>query len=260
MRVFRACLFFFAICPPVAAQNNANAPGCGSPDAVLAHYRQALGGDAALGQMQTLILDASATEPHTFNPASTAHYKYRFEWKAPGKVRVRQHYALTFANWIFDGANWSLWNGKISHNEDSTPMWRRELKVFPYNDDPQFLMFRVAANPLLVATTKDLYRRYELQAGVPGACRLGAFGRSEWGVRHDLLTFDAAGGLLKTWTIEAGEPGDRAQVEFQFGDYEPAGNVLIPRSLTFDFYGTEFRINKAVVNAPLKDSEFVPRP
>ncbi len=257
---FRALLLFVLLCPRSPGQTAAGAPGCGSPQAVLAYYRQALGGEEALGRLQSLILEASATEPHTFNPSSAAHTRYRFEWKAPGKVRVNERYALTFATWIFDGTKWSLWNGKVSHNEDATPAWRSRLKAFPYNDDPQFLMFRVAANPLLVATTKDLYASYELEPGPPGTCALAALGRSQWGERRDLLTFDAATGLLTLWTIEAGPPEDHAHVEFQFSGYQPADSLLIPRFLFFDFYKAEIRINHAIVNAPLVDSAFVPQP
>jgi hypothetical protein len=243
-----------------AAQPGSAAPGCGTADAVLAHFIEAVGGETAIGQLQTLEIDASATEPHTFNPGSTARSQYRFAWKAPDKVRVSQHYGLTWANYRFDGRAWSLWNGKVSRNEDATPAWQRRLKVLPYNDDPQFLMFRVAANPLPVATTKNLYRRYALRAGAPGTCELEAFGPSLWGERHDALAFDATNGLLKSWAIETGEPGDGAQLRFQFDDYRPAGNILIPRLLSFDFYGTEFRVTGVRVNAPVDDSEFIPRP
>jgi hypothetical protein len=262
MRILRFLLLI--ACLPAAAQNAAM-PACGSPDAVLAHYATALGGQAALDSMQTLVMEAGATEPHTFNPASTEHDHYRFEWRAPGKVRVRQHYALTWANWIYDGQAWSLWNGKLSHNDDATPEQQKKLKVLPYNDDPQFLMFRVAANPLLVATTRNLYRRYALAPGASGTCVLAAFGTSAWGERRDALTFNAENGLLKTWAIEtgqsgAGQPGEPAQVSFQFDDYQPAGNLLVPRLLFFDFYGTAFRINRVAVNASVDDAGFVPRP
>jgi hypothetical protein len=251
-------------CLPAAAQSLV-APECGSADTVLARYIAAVGGQAALDQLQTLAIEARATEPHTFNPASTEHDHYRFEWRAPGKVRVKQHYALTWANWIYDGQAWSLRNGKLSHNDDATPEQQKKLKVLPYNDDPQFLMFRVAANPLLVATTRNLYLRYALAPGASGTCVLAAFGTSAWGERRDALTFNAENGLLKTWAIEtgqsgAGQPGEPAQVSFQFDDYQPAGNLLVPRLLFFDFYGTAFRINRVAVNASVDDAGFVPRP
>jgi hypothetical protein len=243
----------FLTAPAIAAQS------CGTPDDVLARYAAALGGEAALSRLQTLAIEASATEPHTFNPSSTAHYHYGFEWKTPGKIRVKQHYALSFATYIYDGAAWSLANGRVSHNEDATPEWRRQLMRIPYNDDPQFLMFRVAANPLLIATTKNLYRRYELLPGEPGICKLEAFGRSEWGPRRDALTFDSESGLLVKWAIEAGEPRDHAHFQFEFDDYQQAGEVKIPRSIYFDFYETQFRITSVAVNAPIRDADFVVR-
>lgn len=243
----------------LAAQSIAAAQSCGTPDAVLAHYASALGGETALGNMQTLAIEARATEPHTFNPNSTEHDHYWFEWKSPDRMKVRQHYALSFVTYIFDGIEWSLDNGKVSHNDDNTPEWRRQLMRIPYNDSPQFLMFRVAANPLLVATTKNLYRRYELLPGVPGTCAIEAFGRSEWGPRRDTLAFDAASGLLRTWTIEAGEPRDHAHFQFVFDDYQRAGDLMFPRSIYFDFYKTQFRIARVVVNPNIPDADFVVR-
>jgi hypothetical protein len=255
----RLLLAFLVSLSCLTASGIAAAQSCATPDAVLAHYASALGGEAALSGMQTLAIEASATEPHTFNPSIMAHYRYWFEWKSPDKMKVRQHYALSFATYIFDGLAWSLYNGKVSHNEDNTPEWRRQLMRIPYNDDPQFLMFRVAANPLLVATTKNLYRRYELLPGEPGTCELEAFGRSEWGLRRDTLAFDAASGLLRTWTIEAGEPRDHAHFQFDFDDYQQAGDLMFPRSIYFDFYKTQFRITSIVVNAPVRDADFVVR-
>jgi hypothetical protein len=41
-----------------------------------------LGGLAALNQVQTLVVEARETEPHTFSPQDTAHYQYQFKWKA----------------------------------------------------------------------------------------------------------------------------------------------------------------------------------
>ena len=253
----RRFLLIFLSC--LATQNIAAAQSCGTPGEVFAHYATALGGEAALSSMQTLTIEARATEPHTFNPGIMEHDHYWFEWKSPDEMHIRQHYALSFTTWISDGTAWSLANGKISHNDDSTPEWRRQLARIPYNDDPQFLMFRVAANPLLVATTKNLYRRYQLLPGAPGSCELEAFGRNEWGLRRDTLSFDATSGLLTTWTIEAGEPRDHAHFQFEFGDYQQTGGLMFPHSIYFDFYKTQFRISKVVVNAPIRDSDFVIR-
>lgn len=258
--MLRFRLFFLLWLWCVVAQSVAAGQSCGTADAVIAHYDNALGGEAALNRLQTLAIEAKATEPHTFDPSSTAHYDYRFEWKSPDRVRVRQHYALTWATYIFDGQAWSLEDGKTSHNEDNTPEWRRRLMRIPYNDDPQFLMFRVVANPLLVATTKNLYRRYEPVAGAPGTCELVAFGPSVWGRHRDRLVFDARSGLLQRWEIEAGPPGDNAHFEFEFGDYRPAGELKTPRFIYFDFYKTQFRITAVTVNAPEQDGDFVIRP
>lgn len=224
-------------------------------------YVSALGGASALANLQTLHIEARATEPHTFNPNSTAHYTYTFEWKAPDKIRVKQHYILSFATYIFDGSSWSLYNGKVSHNEDNTPEWRRQLMRIPYNDSSQFLMFRVAANPLLLATSKNLYRGYEnFGDDEPGTCSLEALGQSEWGRRRDRLVFDAKSGLLQTWTIEAGRPGENAYFQFQFDDYEQAGDLKIPRSIYFDFYKVQFHVTRVTLNRSFKDADFTPRP
>ena len=59
----------------LAAQS---ASECGTTEEVVQRYRNALGGEAALAQVHSLLIRAAPTQPHSFNKASTAHSRYRF--------------------------------------------------------------------------------------------------------------------------------------------------------------------------------------
>lgn len=253
-------VWLLSVCGYGLAQNS-NSPGeCASPEIVIARYVAAIGGEAALDQVRTLVIDANESEPHTFNPQETAHNRYTFKWRYPNQVVAQQHYFVGSSAFIFDGTGWTNFDGRVSHNEDNTPAWRRKLRVdYPYNDYPSFLMFRVVANPLLLATTKNLYRGFEAIPGPPETCVLKASGTDEWGrERQDTLSFDAKSGFLQTWAIQAGI--EATHLHFQFDDYRQAGVVKIPFSIYFDFYKATFRLTKVVPNAALSDTEFVASP
>ena len=240
----------------IAAQS---ATDCGTTEEVLQHYRNALGGEAAIAQVHSLLIRADSAEPHTFNKTSTAHSRYRFEWQAPNRIRVNRQYLLSPATIIFDGNDWSLYNGRVSHNEDSTPASRRKLMSLPYNDYPEHQEFRMMAYPLLLAGVQQIYRKLELSTGDPGECVLQAWGASEWGrERRDYLAFSADTGLLRSWQIQVGVPGHETYMQFQFDDYRPTGSIVIPYSVYFDFYQVAFRITGVTVNPPLPVHDFVP--
>jgi hypothetical protein len=48
--------------------------------------------------------------------------------------------------------------------------------------------------------------------------------------RHDMLYLDANSGLLKTWEIQLGPPGQTTYIHFRFDDYQQTGMVKIPFS------------------------------
>jgi len=80
-------------------------------------------------------------------------------------------------------------------------------------------MFRVVANPLLIATTKSLYPSYKSAPQQPRTCVIEAEGTSEWGrTRRDYLSFNVVTGLLRRWAIQAGIPGKQTWLQLQFGD------------------------------------------
>ena len=258
--LIRVALFF--IC--AAAQTNNLSAECSSPGTILDRYVAALGGQTALRQVQTIIVKARESEPHTFNPASTRHSFYTLKWKAPDKVRARPRYFLSFADWRFDGKAWSIDTGRQSHNNDNQPPWRVKLKAeYPYNDDPPFMMYRITANPIMLATAKDLYSSLELGSSnlqSPGTCVLFANGKSGYGARRrDILHFDAQSGLLKLWEIQVGLPRQVSYVRFTFSDYRTVAPIKIPFRIYFDFYQASFRLTKVTLNAPIDDEEFVPK-
>jgi hypothetical protein len=245
-----------------SVQDNSSAPECATPEIVFERYVTALGGQAALNQVQTLVIEANETEPHTFNPQKIAHYRYQFKWKSPNRVVVKQQqFPWGWTTFIYSGTAWSNFDGRVSHNEDNTPAWRKDLRSSPYNDYPQFLMYRVVADPILLATTTDLYHSFESLPGTPGMCVLQASGKSEWGrARRDVLSFEAKSGLLRTWTIQMGQPGSETHTQFQFSDYRQSGPLRIPFSIYFDFYKATFHFTKVIANVSLSDAEFTPKP
>lgn len=249
-------------CGSASAQTGTSARDCGTPESVLQRYTAALGGQAALDQVQTLVIDAQESEPHTFNPQETAHYRYEFKWKSPNKVAaIEPQFPFGSTAFLYNGSSWSNFDRRVSHNDDNTPLWRTELRASVYNDYPQFLMYRVVANPLLLATTPNLYRDYETLSGTPEMCVLQANGTSEWGRgRRDVLYFEAKSGLLRTWAIQMGEPGREIHSDFRFDDYRQTGPVKIPFSIYFDFYKASFRLTKVVPSAAISDAEFVAKP
>lgn len=244
-----------------AAQSNAQA-ACPSAEVVLQRYIDAVGGAGALEQIQTRTTEANETEPYSFKPQDTATYKYRFRWKAPNKVATkRTHIVPMFkvpvdfgsANFIFDGEQWSDFQGRPNPGQhQNEPAWRRRL-VFPY---PFFAMYRVAADPLMIARAKELYSSFDLQEDDgqhPGLCVVRAVGTD---CRADLLYFDVATGLLRTWDLQIYQPRRSFYVRFRFDDYREVGPVKFPYYLYMDFYRATFRYTKVVHNPQLRESDF----
>jgi hypothetical protein len=260
MKIFGA-IAWLILCGSAAAHADLPAADCGTAGEVFQRYLDALGGAAAIAQAQSLLIEAKETEPHTFHPQSMAHQRFRFEWESQNRILVKRQYLLSTATVIYDGVAWSLYNGRVSHNEDATPELRRKLMALPYNDSPEFQEFRMVADPMLLTRARELYRALEVAPSAPGQCVLQARGTSEWnGERRDYLVFDAKTGLLRSWRIQAGQPGQEKYFEFLFGDYRQAGPVLIPYSVDYDFYQASFRLTKVVVNPTFADADFMARP
>jgi hypothetical protein len=240
---------------------------CSSSEIVLQRYTNAVGGKA-VDQIQTRTITAKQS---TVYRGVTERWLYRFKWKAPNKVVAESVPYLfnilpaSYPNgaFIFDGEAWSNNDRRKSRNEDQDPAWKRELRhKYPYNEGPDFLMYRVIADPLLLTRAQDLYASLEPDRDAPaGLCVLRAYGTNEWrNQREDILSFDAHTGLLKSWKIEAGVPTHKTYVEFQFDDYRKVGAVKYPFQIYFDFFKATFRYTKVVNNAALPDSDFLSLP
>lgn len=257
MRRLNTLLCLLLASAGAAAQAATGASDCGTPQAVLDRYVEAVGGEAAVNQLKSLAIEAHAEEPHTFNPQSTAHYKYWFKWLAPNRVAVRWHYLLSPGTALFDGAHWSNFDGRLSHNYDAlSPLQLKRRARYPYLEDPQWMMYRIAANPIQLAADKGLYGGFESLPGTSATCVLQA----EWTtIRRDKLTFNAETGLLEAWKIQVGPPEQDAYFEFRFDDYRPAGPVKIPWSIYFDSSQTTITVTRVVYNPSLTEAQFEPR-
>jgi hypothetical protein len=245
-------LSLFALARICAAQNSL----CPSSEKVLQRYTDAVGGKA-ISEIQSRTMTAKES---TIYRGVTEHWLYRFKWKAPNKVVAESVPYLfnilpaSYPNgaFIFDGEAWSNNDRRRSRNEDSDPAWKRELRhKYPYNESPDFLMYRVIADPLMLTHATELYASLEPdREAPPGLCVLRAYGTNEWrNRREDTLSFDARTGLLKTWKIEAGVPTHKTYVEFQFDDYRKVDAIRFPFQIYYDFYKATFRYTKVVNTA-----------
>ena len=161
MKIFGA-IAWLILCGSAAAHADLPAADCGTAGEVFQRYLDALGGAAAIAHAQSLLIEAKETEPHTFHPQSMAHQRFRFEWESQNRILVKRQYLLSTATVIYDGVAWSLYNGRVSHNEDATPELRRKLMALPYNDSPEFQEFRMVADPMLLTRARELYRALEV--------------------------------------------------------------------------------------------------
>ena len=241
---------------------------CPSPQAVLQRYTDAVGGPA-VNAIQTRVMTAKETN----SGFGTEHYIYKFKWKAPNKVIAGSTPYLfgtipvSYPNgtFIFDGEGWSDFDRRKSRNEERDPLWQRKLRhQYLYNEDPQFLEFRVLTDPLVLAHADGLYSSYDLDTdptNPPQLCVLRANGIDQWRrSREDTLFFDAKTGLLKTWKLQSGTPRHKSFVQFQFGDYRRLDSIQFPFKISFDLYDAVFQFTSVVQNKPLPDSDFEEKP
>jgi hypothetical protein len=267
---YSVILWLFLTSSYTAAQVNASPAACSSSEVVLQRYVDAIGGEEAIKGIQTQVADAKAQwrSPGPF--AANAH-KYKFKWKAPNKVAVTAFGGR--ATWAFDGRLW--FNPRGVNSRDNTD---RQGMAYQIN-----MMYRLAADPLMIARTNDLYSKFETAndlAAHPGLCIIHAhrpdmlpggifafaasnsckdcLAPSTGNRLPDELYFDAQSGLLKTWKAREGwvSPG---YVQFRFDDYREVGNVKIPFwvEVEFGIFQATFLYTNVVHNLPLKDSAFV---
>jgi hypothetical protein len=251
-----------------AAQISDKASACGSPEAVLQRYVDAVGGKP-VEEIQSRTMTASESN----KGFGTEHYLYKIKWKAPNRVAVGSTPYLfnilpvSYPNgtFIFDGKGWSNFDRRRSRNDERDPQWQRELRArYPYNEDPYFLELRVVADPLIATRARELYSSLGADTNAteaPGFCVLRANQvRAPLYERQDILYFEAVSGLLRTWKIHTGFPPYNTLVQFRFDDYRQLGAVRFPFHVHFDWNDTTFRYTSVVQNQPLADSEFLEKP
>ena len=80
---------------------------CLSTERILQRYVDALGGQTALGAIDTRTSEADALEP-SYKPGHPEKRRYVFQWKAPDKIIFRNHTAI-FNTYTFKFDGESLW-------------------------------------------------------------------------------------------------------------------------------------------------------
>jgi hypothetical protein len=277
-------LVWLAVSSPYAAgQADSSLTACPSTEAVLQHYVDALGGEVAIGQIETRLVKATAViispAPFPFAPPpSSPKTHLEFHWRAPNKVTVTGYSPSGFpikgskSTWRFDGKLWYSPEG-VDSEENAT---HRGMQ-YQIN-----MMYRLAANPLMIAGADRPYSSFEADdrpATHPGLCILRSY-RPGIGIfafesssscadcrapitdsrLPDELYFDAQSGLLKKWKTHEGwtSPGS---VEFEFDDYRQTGTVKIPFSVhvSFGILQATFIYTKVEHNVPLENSTFASR-
>lgn len=247
---------------PCIAQANGIENHCASAEVVVQRYVDALGGEAAIASVLTRTAEADEDEPASFKKGATEHYKYKFEWKAPDKAVVRKRrrtplsLGITFqlSHFIFNGKEWSDSRGRRLPPQRNQQAWRQAL-MFDY---PHTALWRIGADPIMVARPNDLYDNFILDSdpGVnQGTCTVRARGKDR---RKDILIFDAQTGLLKTWALQM-EPRSSFYFRIDFDDYRQAGPVKFPFYVYFDFYRATYLYTKVEHNTSLEDSDFEPK-
>lgn len=261
----KTCIFGMALLASIfsAAQDTGAKNRCASPEAILQRYIEALGGESAIASVVARTSEADEDEPASFKRGTTEHYKYKFEWKAPDKavVRTRRRTPLSLgisfevAHFIFNGKEWSDSRGRRLPPQRNQQSWR-QAQTFDY---PHTAMWRIGADPIMVARPNDLYDSFSLASDLgvtPGTCTIRARGKDR---RNDILIFDSQTGLLKTWALEMGQPRHTLSFRIDFDDYRQAGAVRFPFRAYFDFYRATFLYTKVEHNPSLQDSDFEPR-
>lgn len=253
------CTLLLAVC--ATAQAGGPADPCSSPEVILQRYVDALGGKQVINNLHSRKAEADESEPYSFKPQDTAHYKYQFEWKAPNKVvakfvheeRLLHLAPIPFARstFVFDGSAWSDNRGRALPQRQQHD-WRRRL-VFDY---PHNAMKRVAADPLMISRPWELYSNIKLAndfANDPGTCVVRAKGPDG---RLDLLYFDATSGFLKRWELQMLQPRNSFYITFLFDDYRETDGIKFPFYLYIDYYKASFHYKKVAHNLTLADSDF----
>ena len=228
------------ICLCAAAQAPIEASACASPEAVLQHYVDAVGGKDVYG-----IESRSMTARESNLGFGIEHYVYKFKWKAPNKVTAGSApyvvgiIPLYYPNgtFKFDGEGWSDFLGRRPRYDDGTPQRQRELTArYPYNESPYFLELRVAADPLMATRAHDLYSGFEVDANLGGASGVCVLRCSQLRLADKQTLSSTLPALVKTWEIHTGFPPIETPVEFQFNN-SSSGAIKFPFYVQFERYG-----------------------
>jgi hypothetical protein len=161
LRACNALLWFTISSSYAAAQADSPAAVCPSPEAVLQRYVDAIGGETAIAQIETRVAETKATiispGPVPLGPlpsSPTTHLTFR--WKSPNKVTVTGHSSVDLftggkTTWRFDGKLWYSPSGRNSRENASHGEMEYEVNM----------MYRLAADPLIITRARTFYSSFE---------------------------------------------------------------------------------------------------
>lgn len=234
-----------------AAQGRGGAPAGGAPgqgrgqqpalptvDDVLAKYIDALGGQANVDKLKSIVLSGTLTD------RAGKSMPFTIEEKAPGKYREARQTSPSPTTSGFDGtAAWMQLDGKT------------------YPLDEPFLMQKTTriADLGRASSMKSAYQNLRAQrvGQLDGKAMTGLSG-SPYPTVNEILYFDASTGLLVRRSIATRTPLGQLPEQVDYSDYRDVAGVKVPFTITwtgYDFVDT-FKVVDAKPNANIADSRF----
>jgi hypothetical protein len=225
--------------PPAGApaQGRGQQPALPTVDDVLAKYIAALGGQANVDKLQSVVLTGTIAD------RAGRSVPFTIEEKASGRYRETRETSPAPAINAFDGAaGWMQLVGKPVSIED-------------------FLVQKATriADLGRAASMKTAYQNLRAQrvGQLDGKPMVGLAG-SPYATVTEVLYFDASTGLLMRRSIATRTPLGQLPEQVDYADYRDVGGVKMPFTITwtgYDFVDT-FKVTDAKPNASLPDSRF----
>lgn len=218
-------------------QGRGQQPALPTVDDVVGKYIAALGGQANVDKVQSLVLSGTITD------RAGKSVPFTIEEKAPGRYRETRQTSPNPAVNGFDGTNgWMQLEGK----------------TYPIEG---FLVQKATriADLGRASSMKTAYQNLRAQrvGQLDGKPMTGLSG-SPYATVSEVLYFDASTGLLARRSISTRTPLGQLPEQVDYADYRDVAGVKVPFTITwtgYDFVDT-FKVTDAKPNASLPDTRF----